>query len=521
MYELSVAFKYLIPRWRQLSVSIISLISVVVIALVVWLILVFFSVTQGLEKTWIQKLIALTGPVRITPTDHYYSSYYHLVDSVSADSNYALKTIGEKLSSMQSDPYNPEFDEELPASWPQRDTTPEGTLKDPVKLAFQAIQTLKNIPGLAVNEYEMTSATLKLRLLRPSGTSIELSQSTYLNYYAPKNRTLLSTLLPANAEDLDNFALNTRHTALAERIEKTPDKLLPSKNFLPESLASDPLVGDGVLLPKGYRQAGVLLGDRGYLSYQTATASAIQEQRIPVYVAGFYDPGILPLGGKMILANSQLVSTIRAAYPLDKSALGNGIQVYLDNFTDAPQVKKQLDEAFIALEIAPYWKIDTFREFDFTRDFLQQLRSERNLFTLISSIILIVACANIVSMLIILVNNKKMEIGILRAMGASSWSIAAIFGTCGIIMGLLGSVIGLIAAAFTLNHLEALISWISRLQGFDAFNPLFYGDVLPNEMSLEVLFFITIGTALLSLIAGVIPAIKASFMHPSAILRSE
>ena len=49
MYELSVARKYLVPRWRQLSVSVISVISVLVIALVVWLIVVFFSVTNGLE----------------------------------------------------------------------------------------------------------------------------------------------------------------------------------------------------------------------------------------------------------------------------------------------------------------------------------------------------------------------------------------------------------------------------------------------------------------------------------------
>ena len=71
MFELSVATKYLIPKWRQLSVSIISLISIAVIAVVVWLIVVFFSVTYGLEKSWIHKLVALTAPVRITPTEEY------------------------------------------------------------------------------------------------------------------------------------------------------------------------------------------------------------------------------------------------------------------------------------------------------------------------------------------------------------------------------------------------------------------------------------------------------------------
>ena len=68
MYELSVARKYLIPRWRQLSVSIISLISILVIALVVWLIVVFFSVKDGLENGWIEKLVALTNTTSPTIT---------------------------------------------------------------------------------------------------------------------------------------------------------------------------------------------------------------------------------------------------------------------------------------------------------------------------------------------------------------------------------------------------------------------------------------------------------------------
>lgn len=385
------------------------------------------------------------------------------------------------------DPYNPEFDAELPFDWPAPDRSADGMLKDPVKSAFTTIGAL---PGATANEYEMTMATLKLRLMRQNAPELELTQSTYLHSYTPENKILLRTLLPSTKEDQHNIAL-----------------MQPT--------------GEGILLPKSYRNAGVLLGDRGFFSYQTATASAIQEQRIPVHVAGFYDPGILPLAGKVALANPQLVSTIRAAYPLDKTPLGNGIQIHLDDFAQAPKVKEQLERAFASQGISPYWKVETFREFDFTKDFLQQLRSERNLFTLISSIILIVACANIVSMLIILVNDKKMEIGILRAMGATSWSIAAIFGGCGAIMGLAGSAVGLIAATITLARLDILIGWISRLQGFDAFNPLFYGDALPNEMSMEALALVVTGTAILSLVAGVIPAIKASFMQPSAILRSE
>ncbi len=682
MFELSVAFKYLVPRWRQLSVSIISLISIMVIALVVWLIVVFFSVTHGLERTWVDKLIALTAPVRITPTEEYYQSYYYLVDSISQDSGFTSRTIGEKLASRLTDPYDPDYDQEIPLHWPKPDYDQNGEMIDPVKLAFENI---KKIKGAAGREYEMAVTNLKLNLIRGTPLAIpgdldsdhsrsSLSQATYLTSFDSTNPTLPRNMYPVTKADLDNLVyaadsesepkkmrkklkeifssirpqtfsptamgwkialdslpsdcvfhvcaiesngevseifipaeiesvedlaentsavpaiLSNENGKIAIAYNDQPPKPLTlstplyifgnekasgniddssldlaeiiddvrfnlslsvqGKNLpfqasfhdfdineftivnekqpfwlfaesLPESLPSTTEWGDAVLLPKSWKESGALIGDRGYLSYQTPTASSIQEQRIPVYVAGFFDPGILSMGGRVILANPQIVSIIRSSNPMDDSPHSNGINVRVDDIDDAEAVKAQIEQAFIASGIDRYWQVQTYREFEFTKDFLQQLRSERNLFTLISMVIIIVACSNIVSMLIILVNDKKMEIGILRSMGATSKSIAAIFGFCGVVMGLIGSLLGIGLALITLKNLQTLIDFISRIQGFEMFNPAFFGDTLPNEVSIEALGFVLTATALISLIAGVVPAVKASLLRPSAILRSE
>ena len=148
MFELSIAFKYLIPRWRQLSVSIISIISILVIALVVWLILVFFSVSNGLQNIWVEKLITLTAPVRITPTKAYYDSYYYQIDSISERSHFTTKSIKEKHLSEITDPYEPEIDEEVPSQWRLPDHHPDGSLKDLVKEAFDSVGSIKGVPGL-------------------------------------------------------------------------------------------------------------------------------------------------------------------------------------------------------------------------------------------------------------------------------------------------------------------------------------------------------------------------------------
>lgn len=712
MFELSVALKYLLPRWRQLSVSIISLISILVISLVVWLIVVFLSVTHGLEKMWTQKLIALTAPIRITPTNTYYRSYYYQVDGISSHSDFTYKTIREKLAAEKSDPYDPDEDEEIPISWLAADRSEEGTLNDPVKKAFELLQKMGHVAGLRVKDYEITGGTLQLNLVRNAAQlpkdavrSVDdanyvqstVSQVAWLGSFDSQQLNLLKALLPVDSKDLNNilemsnfadvqaddkdqllfgvpnlvkkrienffkqvtirtlktsqhgwkiplrlFPQEGRYDVHVELIQGSPfriwlsreknkkqptadqvGKVVPGQlrissekeqkqlflsmgsseitlsDHVPIFLEGDvefpaqinstnvfktsdilfkvdiPVQGthligivplenlkignadfsntfenspsevpswlyvtkeqgkvqlnlprfssgaEGVLLPKSFKEGGVLIGDEGNLVYMSPTASSVQEQLIPIFVAGFYDPGIIPIGGKFVLVNEEITGLIRSAQNQDDLLSSNGINVNFDKITDAQQIKAEIQKAFSEANIAPYWKIETFREYEFTKDLIQQLGTERTLWSLIATVIIIVACSNIISMLIILVNDKKLEIGILRSMGASSLSIASIFGFCGVVMGLAGSFIGVTLAWFTLKNLQVLVNLISRVQGYQAFNPTFFGNSLPNEMSMDALLFVFVTTVIISILAGIVPALKASMLRPSAILRSE
>lgn len=700
MFELSVALKYLIPRWRQLSVSIISSVSILVIALVVWLIVVFFSVKDGLEKSWVDKIIALTAPIRISPTDHYYNSYYYLVDTISNASDYSPKTIGEKLAlaPTHKDPYSPETDEEIPAHWPPADRLPNGTLKDLVGEVDRSVKSLPAIKNPQITDFETTIGNIHIRLLRHLETNGHQSQQfldqvAYLGTFDPGSSTLAKALLPPSTADYNNLLqiqtvlsdnlqednpdsfhrveipefrhrlkelfdalsitslntppqgwqlpvtslprqgkfdvvvimdgsdprkiflptasskipsiLNELHLSSkelnAERATLTLDdgkqKLSNSSSIdswvpvylindtplkatlLPESIdkaafprdlrfsisdtiqgvpfetttslqrlrvakmhpndAASPLYiaqanpqqglllpapndsGEPILLPKSYREAGVLVGDQGFISYHSPTASSLQEQRATVFVAGFYDPGIMPIGSKYILTSKDLISTIRGSYIGQENLSGNGLNIRFDNIHNAKAIKKDLEIAFEKAGIAPYWTIQTYQEYEFTKDLIEQLQSEKNLFSVISLVIIIVACSNIISMLIILVNDKKTEIGILRSMGATSLSIAIIFGFCGMVMGAIGSILGIAASLLTLYNLNDLVAFIGRLQGHDLFNPIFYGNTLPTDLSVEALSMVVITTAFISLLAGIVPAVKASAMRPSEILKAE
>lgn len=698
MYELSIATKYLRPSWKNLSVSLISLLSVGVIALVVWLVVVFFSVTHGLERSWISKVVGLAAPIRITPTDAYYSSYYHRIDGLSASSDFTAKTIGDKLLATTSDPYDPEEDPELPTNFPAAHRDAAGLLKDPVKELFAILAPLK-VRGepLYSSEFLVAAAQLKLNLLRPPqnllSTSLvaaplelgSMSQSVYLSMLDPLNSGQQRLRMSANAADWDNslrmisFAKDDwiadepqQHLQPVEAsraewkkfFEKvTVDKLQPTQELwqlpatlkpeaavwrvavqrsardgpaariiipaeaeqldqltntlteqghfvanatltisdghadllldgAPTSVAADELplllpksvlwqallegssidsaahcdqicfsasttiqgntlsgslpyqnlmiaearVNEAtaeetntetddveqILLPRQFREAGARIADRGYISYYAPGASAMQEQRLPIAVAGFFDPGLLPIGGRLLLAPKPLVGQVRSAIAAaEDMPLGNGVEVRFDNLDAADQLKKTIQEAMAQAGIAPYWHVETFREYDFTKDLLQQLSSERHLFSLLAIIIIVVACSNIISMLIILVNDKKIEIAILRAMGAGAGNIALIFGLCGVAMGLIGSTLGIGLAVFTLHHLNTLIQFIGKVQGYELFNPHFYGEQLPAELSVDALIFVSAATAAISLLSGLVPAIKAACVKPSEALKSE
>jgi lipoprotein-releasing system permease protein len=704
-FELTVALKYLIPRWRQLSVSIISLISILVISLVVWLVVLFLSVTEGIEKKWIEELVALNAPVRMVPSDEYYRSYFYQIDSVSLDSNYTTKTIGEKLASIQSDPYDSRVDSELSYDFPPPDRTEDGRLKDPVKEGFEAIYSLP-FSGVRPQEYEVTFGNLRLQVVREGLSPNELKQTflTQVSYIAShdgENRRVNQMVLPPTADDYNNLlrsiiensasenideeelisaenessgsqeiqtffsnleikelqtadgfvltpslfpregrlkgiglsrygkikkiviphsiqqlehlenqlisfghqtlvvdlifedgqmhlssqgpiiseeglqiilaekipfqaalipaSLNNpidthslefkiegmvqqlkisgrvhyEHLAISQAVRKEFEKgtaplwVYPCKNAgcrIPCTYTSQDaskILGEGLLIAKHFKNNGVRIGDKGYLSYFALAGSSMQEQRIPVYVAGFYDPGMMPVGNKLIFVDPSITALLRSNTSVTDPSLGNGINIWLDHLKDASQFKETLIHSLEARGIGKYWDVQSYHDYEFTRPILEQLRSDKNLFTLIAIIILIVACSNIISMLILLVNDKKREIGILQSMGASPKRIAVIFGLCGFATGLASCVIGTAAAILTLKNLQSLVNLLSFLQGRDAFQSAFYGSSLPNDLSYSSLLFVLAATLFISLLAGIVPAAKASKIRPTEILRSE
>jgi lipoprotein-releasing system permease protein len=365
LFELAIAFKYLVPKRKSLSTALISLMSVLVISLVVWLVIVFLSVTSGIERNWLNKLTTLHAPIRISPSEQYYQSYYYQIDALASNSDYTLKTIGEKARANQTDPFSLTFDAEIPSHLPPFDGI------DPVKSAFRELEST----SLAFQDYEISGALLKIN--RGKGTV--LSQMSYL-LSEPKNNPSFASLI----------------------------------------IESKPYKGPGipVMLPKNYKDSGVRLHDRGTLSYAAPSALSSQEQTIPIIVTAFYDPGFVSIGNKCVIVPQEVTQMIHAStqtFSPDGTPT-NGIFVWLNDLERLDAKVAEITQKFKKAGISKYWKVDTYRDFEFSKDLMLQFQSDRTLFLLIASIILVVACCNIISLLVLLVNDKKKEIAILQSM---------------------------------------------------------------------------------------------------------
>ncbi|MGR3973432.1 MAG: FtsX-like permease family protein [Candidatus Rhabdochlamydia sp.] len=511
LFELSILRKYLVPRKRQLSVAFLATISVAVITTVVWLLLLFLSITEGIETTWLYKLTSLHAPLRITPTEAYFKSYYHLADTLSFKASYHPRSFAQKLQSPGQDLYDPSTDSSIPLSWDKPQFDQNKKLQDPVATLAAILELIhKKDFTIEYAPFELSGGILKLQIKRSQDQKSQgaafLTQACYLQSFPENNSYIQTLLLPPLRDESSSL-----HTA------SKPD--LSLKKLLDTPFSSS----HPIILAKGFCELGVNIGDEGWIQYQAISTGALQEQQLSVKVIGFYDPGVTPIGNKSILASSDVVHLIHTSNVMQyfDSSASMGFGVWHPHLQATPALAAHIQKLMEKENISSYWKITTYRDYEFSKDLLLQFQSDRILFTFLGIIILIVACSNIVSFLILLVYDKRKEIGILQALGASKKSIALIFGACGALIGIISSLLGITAAFFTLKYLSVLVSGLSWLQGYPAFNPAFYGSLLSSKMSSSALYLIAFITPLLSFFAALIPALKACKLTPAEILRLE
>ncbi|HKQ59992.1 MAG TPA: ABC transporter permease [Candidatus Polarisedimenticolaceae bacterium] len=206
-------------------------------------------------------------------------------------------------------------------------------------------------------------------------------------------------------------------------------------------------------------------------------------------------------------AQRAYVSLESARRLLQAPGRSSWIELRLTDLRQLVAMKQRLRE-----ELGTSWLVvDLVEE---NRDIFKALNTEKLTLFLAIGLIVVVAALNIVSTLVLMVNDKVREIGTLTALGARPAGIARVFMLQGLVIGVVGTGMGL-----TLG--TALALWLDRAQVIPLDPDVYYLSHLPFSPRPTDLIAVGCAALLVSFLATLYPALKASRLNPVEAIRHE
>ena len=221
--------------------------------------------------------------------------------------------------------------------------------------------------------------------------------------------------------------------------------------------------------------------------------------------------GSLDLEGEL----SNHIAVMHMSLAADSLGVKNGAQGIRLRFQDPFMAPTIVPELGFALEPEVYMS-------DWTRtegNLYQDIQLVRSVVYIALTLVIAVACFNIVSSLVMAVNEKQSEIAMLKSMGAKDSLIIQTFMLQGLLNGLIGTVWGVVLGVLVALNLASVARSVENLFNIKFLSgDVYFIDFLPSELHWNEVLLTAVIALLLSLLATLYPAFKAAKINPARVL---
>ena len=260
------------------------------------------------------------------------------------------------------------------------------------------------------------------------------------------------------------------------------------------------------------QKLGVSVGDK--VSLMVPKGSVTPAGMVPrmkrFEVVGLFEMGMYDFDSGLVLLSLRDSAKL---FRLGESV--TGVRLRLSDLFDAPLIAREIAER----------SQRSFRVTDWTRqhaNFFRAIQMEKRVMFIILTLIVAVAAFNIVSTMVMVVTDKESDIAILRTLGERPRDILTIFLVQGVVIGVLGTLLGVVGGVSLALHVETLVPAIEQLFGVQFLAAdVYYISSVPSDLRWNDVGLIVSVSLAISLLATIYPAWKGSRVQPAEALRYE
>jgi lipoprotein-releasing system permease protein len=151
---------------------------------------------------------------------------------------------------------------------------------------------------------------------------------------------------------------------------------------------------------------------------------------------------------------------------------------------------------------------------------LEAVAVESAILNVLLFLIIAVAGFGILAIFFMIVVEKTRDIGILKSLGASSNGVMSIFLSYGLALGVVGSGVGVMLGLLFVHYINVIEKWTSWLTGHEVFpEKIYYFHEIPTAVNPLTVFCVAAGAMAIAVLASILPARRASRLHPVDALR--